>query len=120
MKPRSAMAVALVAVLGCDRVMALTGNEFLDWCETALSNEASQKVTFTSGYCVGAIQATSDIIPLANASMEEHRICLPPSTTNKQIIRIVVKDMQEHPSNLHLNSTVLTIGALQRAFPCKK
>ena len=101
------------------QAMAITGNEFLEMCEETLSDDSNKSLSFTAGYCVGAIHVTGDLLPFANDSITGPKVCLPPSATNKQVTRIVVKHLKDHPESLHLNSTSLTIVALQDAFPCK-
>lgn len=112
-------AVALVGTLASGQAMAITGNEFLEMCENSLSNDSNKNLTFTAGYCVGAIQVAGDLLPFANDNIKGPKVCLPPSVTNKQVTRIVVKHLKDHPESLHLNSTSLMIVALQNAFPCK-
>jgi Rap1a immunity proteins len=45
--------------------------------------------------------------------------CIPPSVPLRQVLRVVVKWLQEHPEDLHLPSSWLVPPALINAFPCK-
>jgi hypothetical protein len=46
--------------------------------------------------------------------------CIPPNNVPlKQVLRIVVKWLQDHPEDLHLPSDWLVTAALVNAFPCK-
>lgn len=109
--------LALLGILASGQAAAITGNEFLEMCENTLSNDSNKSLTFTAGYCAGAIQVAGDLpLPFANDSITGPKVCLPTSATNKQVTRIVVKHLKDHPESFHLNSTSLTIVALQNAF----
>lgn len=49
------------------------------------------------------------------------KTCYPGTgTTNIQKARIVVKYLLEHPDQLHLPASALTLIAYKAAFPCEK
>jgi hypothetical protein len=47
--------------------------------------------------------------------------CIPSNTmTSNQIIRVITKWLEDHPSRLHEQAATLVIAALRENFPCKQ
>lgn len=110
----------LVTVLGCGEVSAMTGNELLQSCKNAASENPTKNASFTAGFCLGSMQSIGDLLTFVNAGLKpEARVCLPATVTNGQASRVVVKYLQDNPEKLHLNGTALVVMAIQKAFPCK-
>jgi len=110
----------LVTILGCGNAVAMTGNELLDSCKNAASDNPTKNTSFTAGFCLGSMQSIGDLLTFVNAGLKtEARVCLPATVTNGQASRVVVKYLQDNPEKLHLNGTALVIMAIQKAFPCK-
>jgi len=49
----------------------------------------------------------------------EIAFCPPPGATNEQAIRVVIRDLEAHPEQLHLDFVTLAVVALHGAWPCK-
>ena len=47
-------------------------------------------------------------------------VCMPTGVTGGQGKLIAVKWLKDHPQELHLGASLLTLKALIAAFPCKK
>jgi hypothetical protein len=71
-------------------------------------------VGWTSGFVAG--YNTAEI----NAFRHPTAFCLPEGNTFGQIIRVILKFMNDHPESEQLGTRVLALGALEHAFPCKK
>lgn len=115
--------VGLVAVGGCGLAKA-DGNSLLAQCQASIRfmNDNSEITDeFGQGKCLGIVEAVMGTTIVRNNQLpKESRICFPEAgITNGQGIRIVVKYLQETPSLLHLNDTILVMTALGRAYPCK-
>ena len=63
------------------------------------------------GYCRGIVEGVGQASPL---------VCPTDGVITGQMIRVVVKFMQDHPERLNLRGTMLVNIALSEAFPCSK
>lgn len=117
-------AIALVGTLACGSVMALDGNGLLNSCQTTIKySEGDKNISpFDAGQCTGMVDGVEGAIFVLNDSVSSNmKTCYPTAgTTNIQKARIVVKYLQEHPDQLHLPASMLTVIAYMGAFPCKK
>lgn len=77
--------------------------------------------SFGAGYCLGVINGVTSLRGLTNPGFPKHlQTCLPDtSVSGNQAARIVVKYLNEHPEQLHMDDGALVLFALQLAFPCK-
>jgi hypothetical protein len=66
---------------------------------------------YKRGLCMGIVSTLLDLDP---------KICLPPSVTNFQAVRVVVKYIDARPERLHENFKALAGEALRAAWPCRK
>jgi hypothetical protein len=117
-------AVALVATLASGSATALDGNGLLSSCQTTIKySEGDRNISsFDVGQCTGMVDGVEGAIFVLNDSVSSTmKTCYPAAgTTNIQKARIVVKYLQEHPDQLHLPASMLTVIAYMGAFPCKK
>ena len=101
-----------------------TANYLLSTCKLAIlaADPATRPTDFDyqkavdSNYCLGYIQGFKE----ANALTPIPNFCVPDAVTLGQLIKVVVKYMDEHPEELHLLSGLVVREALQKAFPCRK
>ena len=63
------------------------------------------------GYCTGLVYGISNASP---------HVCPDEEVTTGQETRVVLKYLQDHPEELHLDNAVLVEKALEKAFPCPK
>ena len=99
------------------------GNGLLEECHqaTRTGDNLSSTEYLLSIFCIGKLQGIAEL----NAMYQhEYKIkgffCKSRGQiTNTQLARIVVKYLNNHPEQLHLNDTYLTVVALEEAYPCK-
>ncbi|VVO61082.1 hypothetical protein PS862_00821 [Pseudomonas fluorescens] len=117
-------ATAIIGTLASGSAMALDGNGLLSSCQTTIKySEGDKNVSaFDVGQCTGMVDGVEGAILVLNDSVTSNmKTCYPVAgTTNIQKARIVVKYLQEHPDQLHLPASMLTVIAYMGAFPCKK
>lgn len=124
MKKGMMAAVALAGALASGSAMAVDGNELLGWCKAALrtaDGTDKENPNFGVGYCMGTVSSVMDIVyGIGDELPRTYRSCPPAGGFSyAQGMRIVVKYLEENPKNLHLGASVLTMGALRSAYPCK-
>ncbi|WP_148193083.1 Rap1a/Tai family immunity protein [Pseudomonas syringae] len=106
------------------------GNALLKQCQSAQQlidgNQISS--TYDAGECIGTLQATVDTLEIARHTFSNDKnkplaplICWPSNKVipKTQGLRIVIKYLEQHPQELHLNGSTLAVLALAGAFPCK-
>jgi hypothetical protein len=89
-----------------------TGNTLLTDCGTGPIQDAAP--TLSTGMCVGYIGGSVDV--LRNMGL----LCLTPTTTNGQVVDIVVKYLVDHPEWRDKEAHFVVYGALKDVFPCPK
>jgi hypothetical protein len=91
-----------------------SGSYFLRACSYFLGDKSSDTYvqTFDSGECSGAVQM------LRYTSRRNAGVCYPQQATSGQIARVIVKYLNDHPEKLHEDYRVLSVEALQKAWPC--
>ncbi len=112
--------------------LAYDGNELLGACQTFLARVDTAardymdiyKNGFVSGTCLGyfgGTLATAQIWQLALSERAQKSgggvYCLPESEP-KQMIRDVVKYLEDNPAELHKTAAFNILDALMEAFPC--
>lgn len=96
---------------------AITGNGLLGSCQIhvkSMEDRSYKENTFEAyrdGYCSGLVYGVSSASP---------DICPSEGVTGGQQVRVVLKYLQDHPEELHLDDALLAERALAKAFPCKK
>lgn len=103
-------------------VFAIDGNELMSKCLDAQQVADNQKdLTYSSavntGFCIGfsqGVQNTLQFFP------KEAGICFPKDgIAAGQSMRIILKYLQDNPSQLHQKDTVLAVIAFKKAYPCR-
>jgi hypothetical protein len=110
--------IAAVMMMNCGFVFAgPSANEDMPGCRAHIAMidkkpyETSSSFFFQQGYCMGTIQG------IFSALMD---ICAPPGVTKTQMIRVVVKYIDDRPARLNEDFNALAVEALRAAWPCKK
>jgi Ssp1 endopeptidase immunity protein Rap1a len=80
--------------------------------------DVAKHVAMCSGYIAGVNDATIAYVSGTNGTKRLY--CVPPEANMEQLTRVVRKSLDDNPSQLHLPSSVLVVGALRNAFPCTK
>jgi hypothetical protein len=124
MKAGIAAAVALLGLMASGTAMAGDGNQLLEFCKATLrtiDGEDKSNPTFGTGYCMGVVGTTMDVLyGIGKELPVNYRACPPAGGISYgQGIRIVTKYLEDNPKSLHYESSVLTMAALRNAYPCK-
>jgi len=93
-------AVLTVSMFGTVQARLTTGNDLMQHCVAAPDS-------FCAGYVGGVIDTSHTLF------------CIPPDATKRQIIKITIMYLRDHPEKLGLFAPSLVIKATQAAFPCK-
>lgn len=115
---------AILLFLSC-QAFSTTGNELLQSCKDSVKsrqNAAEIQSTACSGYIDGAIDAYNMVRSGLgyDTKYPEGNICIPADTPASQKVHMLIKFMEEHPEQLHLDGSELVIDAFLKAFPCHK
>jgi hypothetical protein len=107
--------LALFAVPAKSQAEQTTGNYLLVSCQLSIrgmegANFNNQAEAWKDGNCIGLVRGVYSALPTA---------CAAPNVTAGQMIRVVVKYLQDHPEKLNLRDVDLIRLALEAAFPCK-
>ena len=102
------------------------GNQLLKQCQAVINREAGQHLTGDeeddSLLCLAYIEGTLDTqgaVQDMHPDLKTFRYCIPDNVPLVQSVRIIVKFLKEHPDKLHIRASLLLLGALSDAFPCK-
>ena len=87
-----------------------TGNDLLAQCES--------DDLFMEGVCAGYIAGVSDVS--RGETWGGNRYCAPAGVTIRQLQKIVIKYLNEHPETLHDDASSLVQNAFAHAFPCSE
>ena len=119
---------ALILFGGACSVIAETadrqpdGNTLLNDCTAAVRLADGDEVTppenLDAIYCLGMIQGISLADEIHGAAGHQRFFCPPQEAQTRQLVRVVVKWLNEHPKRLHEIDGVLIVLALSRGFPC--
>lgn len=119
------MRLGLVLVLGflvCSKSFALTGNELLDTCSTYVKNTDLSAMNTSDAICLGYISGFMDqfyvgLAAYVNLSCfsNAHK-----NIINDQIVRIVLKYLQNNPEKTNQFTPFLISAAFFEAFPIPK
>jgi len=109
------------------------GNQLLEYCNVSVQfldsggfkNDAqSSKSAWCMGYVAAFLELSETALVMdetaGHKDMRRFYPCFPEETgiTTGQAVRVIVKYLKDHPEHLHLPAAVLTLDALQHAFPC--
>jgi hypothetical protein len=117
--------IAAMTACLCAQSATADGNKLLKECSEGVAYVDGGKEPdslFGVGQCMGVIQGTLDTLELTHALLNSSKIvCLPSGGLETlQIMKVVVKYLNEHPDRLHLNESGLISTALMVSFPCPK
>jgi Rap1a immunity proteins len=81
-------------------------------------------LNFKAAFCLGQVSAIAVVVPIVDAPIvvgplsRDHNWCIPDSVTRGQMVQVVVRWIEERPKRMHEAFVVLTMLALQDAWPC--
>lgn len=107
-----------------------TGNDLLRQCNEMMkildnSNPPPGVDAGEAMYCVGYVGGAADFATVGEVWNRVHDykdapFCVPVEAERGQLVRVVVRYMNDHPEELHKDKVVLVMGAFSAAFPCKQ
>lgn len=118
-------AVAVAGALASWQAMAQggDGNELIQRCTEVVRTLDGTKTRdlYSAGHCLGLVSGVMDTLTIVNSSLPRHeQVCYPPQGIQYgQAVRIVVKYLNDHPTELHRDAASLTVAALRVAYPCE-
>ncbi|MFI5107810.1 MAG: Rap1a/Tai family immunity protein [Terriglobales bacterium] len=129
MKPALFFACLLLLVSTCyaTELKDVDGNLLLESCNSAVqfmdngafsSGTQSSQSTWCLGYVTGVLQSLDFVGKSAGKEGRKLYPCLA-GVTSAQAVRVIVKYLKENPEKLQERAVMLSLAALQRAFPCK-
>lgn len=109
-----------VAVPASDGADSISSSFLLRSCKSALDAEKDSKGLDT--FCLGYVGGLADMYGVVRAVVpEEHRkelMCIPESVDVEEMVGIIVKYLEDHPT-LHAEPARVTAAvALSKVFPC--
>ncbi|WP_353740756.1 Rap1a/Tai family immunity protein [Pseudomonas fluorescens] len=117
-------AVALAGLMASGHAMALgNGSELASMCRSSIQ----QVTTFKSddpigaGRCFGLIEGTvATVLMVDTQNKAQPRFCLPKNVNTLQMMKVVVKYLDDNPALLNLNEPSLILRAVVDAWPCSR
>ena len=117
---------ALFLIIGNTNSSASTALEVNSSCHyfsnIVVSNSNFQmKQDFATGLCWGAFEVIQNIVRIQFNGEKNPtlNICVPPTSTRIQLIKIVMKYIDNHPEVLNEEFTFVAYRALLNSYPCK-
>ena len=108
--------ICLIAAVPSVASVTVDGNALLKECQKAvkLVDDDYAKYADVSDIasCTGFIHG---LMAVPNTIF-----CMPVNVSGYQVMRVLVKYLQEHPEDLHLAKGELALDALADAFPCHR
>ncbi len=101
--------------------LANDGNALLGHCKTFLAEDnriGDYGSGIEYGACVGYIGGVKDSFYIWHVATVRISYCLPEEAEFDQLVRVVVKWLEDNPASLHHNAAGLVRGAFSEAFPC--
>lgn len=127
MKPALLAVVLLLPTLAAAKHE--TGNDLLRNCSVALKafnheNVSGSEDFMRIGDCTGVVNGVMQTAAVWNASPGNRqskepvaRFCAPPDVSVEQVVRMVVKRLQNKPEELSLDAAVVVLRAMNEGFP---
>jgi Rap1a immunity proteins len=132
MKPAIMTAAFLLALNICAMAASPGGvdGDFLqEKCKQAVREADSPNASnpsWSGGLCFGIIEGVieSQLMWQASDKLDKRNhfmsFCIPERVSNDQILRVLVKHLEDHPELLHEGASYLILESLNKAFPCRR
>jgi len=103
----------------------IKGKMLLENCKEAvkyIENKNDSSINHSAvNFCIGYISGVNDLHTKfidSVATFEPPIYCTPANTQIEEMIKIVVKFLEQHPQDLTYQGAELTVSALRDAYPC--
>jgi hypothetical protein len=107
--------IVLIAALSCGTAFGqdtYSANYVIPGCKAGINEEPQKQASLAmTTLCMGLVEG----IHYAASG-----VCTNSSVTRDQLLRVVVKYIDDRPTRLHEDFKVLALEALRAAFPCKR
>jgi hypothetical protein len=130
MKP--ALALVTICVLvgfvhAADDYPGDSGNAFVRTCSGLIKGDKDKSYLDVGKEmaCLGYIDALKDGVTVEIVfARSEHKTvpepyCIPDGVEMNQLIRVVLKYIEDHPESAHMRTPPLAVLAWRKAFPCR-
>lgn len=103
-----------------------SGRTLLSECREAVTVLDTQRFgsatsAFSAGVCMGYVAGFDDLSAVYSYFEDDPRtFCVPTEVSREQLIRVLVKYLQDNPARLHENRAILLNDAISDAFPCEQ
>jgi hypothetical protein len=101
------------------------GNELSDECTVALRSieHPTNMDGFNTGACFGLVDGIMETMQLWNTVDSQHNEaryhgCIPNEVTVGEAVKVVLKYLNDNPTQLHWRDTHLIAAALSKGYPC--
>ena len=102
----------MLAVAG--EAMAYTGSDLLESCSLYMNDQIGLDFSFCMGFVAGVEAAVHEWQTVTG----QQTYCIPEGALLDQLIRVVVKHLENNPEQLHRRASVTVQAAFVDAFPC--
>jgi hypothetical protein len=127
MKNAILLGVLLLPLLCHASTAQMDGNDLLEKCRPWWMDTNNQPFSMTealnTGFCAGYVAGVTDVEAVwsgvEKGTSKATHYCMPKEATNKQVLRILKKWLDNNPDKLHLRADTIIHMALLAAFPCK-
>lgn len=119
-------AALIIGLVAASPYCIADGNELLRKCNATIqaadtSTKLAGKSHIDIGWCLGYFDGVRSSAHIYQTIFKENQVyCIPESVENGQIIRVVIKYLNENPKDLHQHESLLTMAAIREAFPCQE
>jgi hypothetical protein len=113
--------------LAAQTVKEDTGLDLLNKCQplTRTPMNLSNSEHGDAEYCMGYLLGMKDMLTAWTVTDEHFKqqgrstMCVPYEATTAELIRVVIKFLNDHPTKLHDQAGAVVINAFRDAYPCK-
>jgi Rap1a immunity proteins len=109
---------AFIAGLSATTAMAAedvnSANSVLPGCKAFFEPITSDYIrSFKQGLCVGILPTLTSVLISGGGA------CIPSGVVDNQVIRVVIRYLDQRPERLHEEFKLLAMEAIHNAWPCK-
>ena len=107
-----------------------SGNDLLIDCANLIKTETIESVSRDNvlgmGYCIGIIDGmvtfnyVYESVLQAGGNTNLVQMCLPQRISTRTLAAVIVKHLEDNPSQLHQSGQALAAQALVAAYPCER
>jgi len=116
--------IALATLASVSTDAKADGNSLLAACNGVIRSvdDGAKRDELSFGFCMGLMQGVVGTLRGVQIARPETKlVCLPDGqVSNGQAARIVVQYLKNHPAELQLDETILTVRALREVYPCRE